>query len=276
MFPKPLAFLGPSATAAHSVDPTCAGLLHLVCVLWYNLTPSAGTGGGAQRSRNNGSKSKPSKPPARLESLPSEVKHLNVAPAALPPQPAVALGPAAMLGVTGLHTSTLTTAIPATEPFITPATELPIAPAAQQAAATSCSAPIGTTQVPRIPESEDNAGSDRENMAKAVPNGGSEHKSGPQTAVNISATGSMQDESLTKLPQLGLTLSPTKTLARVPSRTSSTPKIATPKSARVGTPRAGRGLKGRPPRSSSNLGRQDSTVTADTGDEKCLLRRSTG
>lgn len=224
-----------------------------------------GTGGAQRSARHSGAKSKPPKPPVRLNSLPSASASLvNVAPAAMPvPSASVAIDPAALLSGIAVQTSTI--------------------PASSTAAVAAVVAPSQTPAVTRLEaapghqQTEDAAGSDRENMAGTVQNGAAGHNNGQLDASNpLHVTSQSEDNCLTQLPQLGLTLSPTKGLSRIPSR--SAPKIATPKSARSGTPRGGRGLKGRPPRSTSNLGRTDSSLnTTDSGEARALIHRtSTG
>lgn len=192
-----------------------------------------------------------------MDSLPSaKAKLVNIAPAAILPQSSsVAIDPAALLSAAAMQNATAT--VPSS--VIVPSSTVALKP---PEAASQPQQPGGQIV-------DDAAGSDRENVANVLPNGGSGHQNGHMEMTSAD----LEADSLTKLPQLGLTLSPTKVLPRVPSK--STPKIATPKSARSGTPRGGRGLKGRPPRSASNLGRQDSSFTAtDSGKGRTLLHRT--
>lgn len=193
------------------------------------------------------------------------------APAVIPPQPSsVAINPAALLSAAAMQAPILAASVPAASSSV------------QDLAALIASAPQPVTkatqvQQPGIQSADDAAGSDRENVANVMPNGGLGHHLGQiemKDAAHV--CGMLEEDSLTKLPQLGLTLSPTKGLSCVPSK--STPKVATPRSARSGTPKGGRGTKGRPPRSASNLGRRDSSFTAsDSGEGRTLLHRnSTG
>lgn len=197
-----------------------------------------------------------------MDSLPpAEAKLVNIAPAAILPQSSsVAIDPAALLSAAAMQNATGT----APSSVIVPSSTVAVTAAALK--------PPEAASQPHQPGGQivdDAAGSDRENVANVLPNGGSEHQNGHMEM----ASADLEADSLTKLPQLGLTLSPTKVLPHVPSK--STPKVATPKSARSGTPRGGRGLKGRPPRSASNLGRQDSSFTAtDSGKGRTLLHRT--
>lgn len=204
-----------------------------------------------------------------MDSLPpAAAKLVNVAPAAIPPQSSsVAIDPAVLLSAAAVQSPMVAAALVPAPGNVAEGNALAAAPSQPPVVALQEQQP-GSQQV------EDAAGSDRENMAGSMQNGGSGHANGHIDVSNAVRVGSTsEDNSLTKLPQMGLTLSPTKGLSRVPSR--STSKIATPKSARSGTPRGGRGLKGRPPRSVSNLGRRDgSLTTTDSGEARMLLHRS--
>ena len=197
-----------------------------------------------------------------MDSFPSaEAKLVNVAPAAIPSQSSsVAIDPAALLNAAAMHNATA----PAPASITVPSSTV-----VESAAALRLPEIAGQPQQPGGQGADDTSGSDRENVADVVPNGGSGHQNGH---VETTSAG-LEPDSLTKLPQLGLTLSPSKVLPHASSK--STPKTATPRSARSGTPRGGRGVKGRPPRSASNLGRQDSSFTGtDSGKGRNLLHRT--
>ena len=180
---------------------------------------------------------------------PPEAKHVNVAPAAIPPQTAsVAMDPAAMLGAHGSQASSAVAAVPS---------------GALPAAA---SAHVQKTGV----EAAANASMGDKGAQAHDVNGQSSHQVSSH-AHDLAYPADTPSPS--SLPQLELTVSPHRALAdadRPLSRLHS--KISSKNGRKVSTPRTS---SGRPPRSSSGAVHRQDSATSDRNDSRKLLRRNT-
>ena len=226
-------------------------------------------GGGAQRSARtgSGSKPKPAKPPVRMESLPPPAaKLLNVAPAALlPHSPSVAMDPAAMLGAHSSHTASAAAAIPAAAVSTSPAA-LALASASAQF------------------QKSDVAMADRANLVQMDTENGTDLKvANGQPSQNPSRGADNQSHggdscSPGGLPQLGLTVSPSRVASDPDRPLARSHSKASSRNGRSGslskgnTPRAS---IGRPPRSGSGTVHRQDSVASDKKDSRKLLRRNT-
>lgn len=228
------------------------------------LTRLSASGGGAQRSARNasGSKSKPPKPPVRMESMPPpEVKHLNIAGATLLPQSAsVAMDPSAMLGAHSTQSISATAAA-----------------AAGAAGSPAASSPaLAQLQKPDIEMVDRATGASRHTHMLIADSQAAQSRPHSHTDDQSHQANST---SATSLPQSGLTVSPHRVLAdgdRPLSRLHS--KASSSKNGRKSSTPRGNTLRasvGRPPRrGSGSVNRQDSS-TVDKKDSRKLLRRNT-